>query len=279
MVRIVKRGGVRVKSEVESDGLLMLSRMPGRGLPRPHCQGGSIRSAMNGFKDPRTTWNKRYASAEGMLFGAEPNGWLAAQRARLQAGRRVLCPADGDGRNGVWLAALGLHAVAFDLADVGVEHAMAHARANGFIERSPTATDGASLPGLQACFDSPAGGSLVLCCADIAHWPWDQTPADLIAAIFFQFADPALRSQVFEGFRQSLRPGGLLVIEGYGMRQLAYKTGGPGVAENLYTLGLLGEAFHGWSVLESRDCDAELAEGTAHVGASHIISAVFRKPD
>ncbi len=76
-----------------------------------------------------------------------------------------------------------------------------------------------------------------------------------------------------------MRPGGLLVIEGYGMRQLVYKTGGPGVAENLYTLGLLGEAFHGWSVLESRDCDAELAEGTAHVGASHIISAVFRKPD
>ncbi|MFZ9626344.1 MAG: hypothetical protein ACO3AD_13865, partial [Burkholderiaceae bacterium] len=78
---------------------------------------------MNGFKDPRTTWNNRYSSAEGMLFGAEPNGWLAAQRSRLPAGGRVLCPADGDGRNGVWLASLGLHAIAFDVADVGVEHA------------------------------------------------------------------------------------------------------------------------------------------------------------
>jgi len=234
---------------------------------------------MNGFKDPRTTWNNRYSSAEGMLFGAEPNGWLAAQRSRLPAGSRVLCPADGDGRNGVWLASLGLHATAFDVADVGVEHAAAHARANGLVERSPAAADDASPPGLRARFDSPAGGSLALCCADIAHWPWDRTPADLIVAIFFQFADPLLRSQIFEGFRQALRPGGLLVIEGYGMRQLVYKTGGPGVAENLYTLGLLGEAFPGWSVLESRDCDAELAEGTAHVGTSHIISAVLRKPD
>ena len=243
------------------------------------CRGGSIRSAMNGFKDPRSTWNKRYSSTDGMLFGAEPNGWLAAQRARLPASGRVLCPADGDGRNGVWLASLGLHAVAFDLADVGVEHAVAHARANGFIERQPVPANAAPLPGLRACFDSPAGGSLVLCCADIASWPWASTPVDLIAAIFFQFADPVLRLQIFDGFRQALRPGGQLVIEGYGMRQLIYKTGGPGVAENLYTLALLGESFPGWSVLESRDCDTELAEGTAHVGASHVISAVLRKPD
>ena len=78
--------------------------------------------------------------------------------------------------------------------------------------------------------------------------------------------------------RNLLRPGGLLIIEGYGPRQMVYKTGGPGVEENLYTLPLLGEAFAGWSLVHSRDCDAELAEGSAHVGASHLVSAVFRKP-
>lgn len=231
---------------------------------------------MSTFKDPRTTWNNRYAAASGMLFGDAPNGWLALQRTRLVAGKTVLCPADGDGRNGVWLAALGLHAIAFDLADVGVEHAVDYARASGFTERAGEAS--AHLPGVRAVFDSPAGGSLVLCCADIATWPWDQSPADIIAGIFFQFAGPALRAQAFEGFKRALKPGGLLIIEGYGLRQMSYKTGGPGVEENLYTLPLLGEAFAGWSVLESRDCDADLAEGTAHVGASHLISAVFRKP-
>ena len=233
---------------------------------------------MNGFKDPRSTWNSRYSAADGMLFGASPNGWLSTQRARLQPGLRVLCPADGDGRNGVWLAGLGLHAIAFDLADVGVDHAVAHAQANGLVQRSDPGPALRSLPGLRAAFDSPSGGSLALCCADIATWPWDATPVDAIAAIFFQFAGPELRERVFEGFRRALQAGGLLIIEGYGPRQIGYKTGGPGVLENLYTLRLLGEAFAGWSVLESRDCDAELAEGSAHVGPSHLISAVFRKP-
>lgn len=230
---------------------------------------------MNAFKDPRKTWNSRYESADGMLFGAEPNGWLAAQRGHLKSGARVLCPADGDGRNGVWLARLGLHAVAFDLADVGVEHAIAHARVNGLTERAPAASE---LPGVRASFACPAGGTLTLCCADIADWPWARTPVDVIAAIFFQFADPALRARIFDGFKSALTPGGLLIIEGYGLRQLIHGTGGPGVAENLYTLGLLGESFPGWTVLESRDCDAEIAEGSAHVGTSHLISAVLRKP-
>jgi len=237
---------------------------------------GTISPAMTGFKDPRATWNSRYAAASGMLFGSAPNAWLASQRGRLVAGSTALCPADGDGRNGVWLASLGLHAVAFDLADVGVEHAVAHARACGLVERSDEVV--AHLPGVRAVFDSAAGGSLVLCCADIAAWPWEQSPADIIAGIFFQFASPSLRDQIFDGFRRALKPGGLLIIEGYGPRQMVYKTGGPGVEENLYTLSLLSHAFPGWPVLESRDCDAELAEGSAHVGASHLISAALRKP-
>ncbi|MBM3407024.1 MAG: class I SAM-dependent methyltransferase [Betaproteobacteria bacterium] len=234
---------------------------------------------MNGFKDPRTTWNNRYSAASGMLFGSAPNGWLSSQRARVSAGQRVLCPADGDGRNGVWLAALGLHAIAFDLADIGIDHAVSHARSQGLTERVGATESLAALPGQRAIFDSPAGGSLTLVCADIASWPWAQTPVDVVVAIFFQFADPALRAQIFDGFKQSLQPGGLLIIEGYGLRQMTYKTGGPGVADNLYTLSMLGEAFSGWPVLESRDCDTELAEGSAHVGPSHLISAVFRKPE
>ncbi len=233
---------------------------------------------MNAFKDPRDTWNTRYLGAEGMLFGAAPNGWLAAQRARIAPGCRVLCPADGDGRNGVWLAMLGAHVTAFDLADVGVERAAVHAAGQGLTPRPGILATASALAGLRSVMDSPAGGSLALCCANIADWPWDETPADIIAGIFFQFADPALRSAVFRGFQTSLVPGGILILEGYGLRQLQFKTGGPGVADHLYTLDLIREAFDGWAVLASRDCDAELKEGTAHVGPSHLISVVLQKP-
>jgi SAM-dependent methyltransferase len=214
-----------------------------------------------------------------MLFGEAPNGWLAAQQSRFSPGMRVVCPADGDARNGVWLASLGVHAIGFDLSEVGVEHAVRHARSRGLKVRAAPSDSLARLPGLRAILDAPSGGSLAICCADLAEWPWSETPADAIAAIFFQFASPELRLAAFNGFAQALRPGGLLIIEGYGLRQLQYKTGGPGVAENLYTLDMFREAFPHWEVLASRDCDADLAEGSSHVGRSHLISAVLRKPD
>jgi SAM-dependent methyltransferase len=234
---------------------------------------------MSSFKNPRESWNARYANAEGLLFGSAPNAWLAAQQASVASGMRVLCPADGDGRNSVWLASLGAQVTAFDLSDIGVEHAIAHAKSSGLVERVGADAVSTGFPGFRTMFDAASGGSLTLCCAHIGDWPWADTPVDLIAAIFFQFADPALRACIFDGFQTALKPGGLLIIEGYGPRQLVYKTGGPGVAENLYTLDLLRASFSGWPVLASRDCDAELHEGNAHAGQSHLISMVLRKPD
>lgn len=133
---------------------------------------------------PRDTWNARYQGAQGMLFGEAPNGWLAMQRSRLTPGRRVLCPADGDGRNGVWLAALGAHVTAFDLADVGVDRARAFALQQGFTERAASACAASAAIGQRAVLDAPLGGSLTICCADISDWPWRAASVDMIAGIF-----------------------------------------------------------------------------------------------
>ena len=67
-------------------------------------------------------WNGRF-SAEGYLFGTEPNAFLASQRDWLKPGMRALCVADGDGRNSVWLARQGLQVTAFDFSPVGVQKA------------------------------------------------------------------------------------------------------------------------------------------------------------
>jgi hypothetical protein len=48
-------------------------------------------------------WEERFA-APGYLFGTEPNAFLAREARRIPPGSRVLCIADGEGRNGVWLA-------------------------------------------------------------------------------------------------------------------------------------------------------------------------------
>ena len=221
---------------------------------------------MTASKSPKEVWNGRYDAADGLLFGEAPNAWLAAQGGRLRPGGQVLCPADGDGRNSVWLALRGMQVTAFDLAEIGVDHARAHARSSGLAEQGGR-------------FVAGSGGTLEFGLSDIADWPWDADSVDAVAAIYFQFAGPALRAKIFEGIGRTLRSGGLLLIEGYGPRQLVYRTGGPGVAENLYTLGLLTQAFEGWDVLASRDIDTDLSEGAAHSGRSHVISMVLRKPD
>ncbi len=58
-------------------------------------------------------WDQRYAG-ETYLFGERPNAFLSRQKQRLQGRRRALAVADGEGRNGVWLAEQGLEVVSLD---------------------------------------------------------------------------------------------------------------------------------------------------------------------
>lgn len=207
---------------------------------------------MTEFQDARTQWDRRFAAAKGFLFGSEPNRWLESNAHWIPRGARVLSIADGEGRNGVWLAQHGLRVTAFDLSPIGIERAREFAASRGV--------------------------TLELREASLAQWPWHTASFEAVAAIFVQFAPPELRERMFEGIREALVPGGVLILEGYGLRQLDYKTGGPGIAEHLYTVPMLLHAFEGWTVLASRDADAVLAEGEGHRGRSHLVSMVLRKP-
>lgn len=207
---------------------------------------------MTAFDDARARWDRRFVEADGFLFGRAPNLWLAAGVHWLRPGAQVLSVADGEGRNGVWLARQGFRVTAFDLSPVGVERARELA--------------------------AEAGVAIDLRVADAADWPWQATRYDAVAAIFVQFAPPALRDRIFAGIQEALVPGGVLILEGYGPRQIGYATGGPGILEHLYTMPMLLRAFDGWDILASRDADAVLDEGAGHRGRSHLVSMVLRKP-
>ncbi len=203
-----------------------------------------------GFADPAGTWNRRF-SAPGYLFGTEPNAWLHAHADVWHAGQRVLCVADGEGRNSVFLAQRGLTVDAFDIAEVGVRKARDFAR----------------ITGVKVNF----------AVSDIATLQWPESLYDGVAAIFIQFADPQLRSRIFEGMVRCLKPGGSLVLQGYTPKQLDYGTGGPPVASHMYTPQLLREAFQAMEILELQEYEAELAEGSAHKGYSALVGMVARK--
>ena len=204
-----------------------------------------------GFSDAAATWNSRF-SESGYLFGTEPNGWLHEHADLWDAGQRVLCVADGEGRNSVWLAQRGLTVDAFDISEVGVRKARDFAR----------------ITGVKVNF----------AVADTATLEWPESIYDGVAAIFIQFADPALRARIFQGMVRCLKPGGVLLVQGYGLRQLEYRTGGPGIASHLYTPQLLREAFDGLEILHLREYEADLAEGTGHKGHSALVGLVARRP-
>jgi SAM-dependent methyltransferase len=202
------------------------------------------------FADPAGTWNRRF-SEPGFLFGTEPNAWLREHAGVWQPGQRVLCVADGEGRNSVWLAAQGLVVEAFDIAETGVAKARQLAAERG----------------VQVDFQV----------ADCDGFAWPAAAYDGIAAIFIQFADPALRQRLFAHMVASLKPGGTLVLQGYTPQQLEYRTGGPPVASHLYTEPMLREAFAALDVVELREYEAEIHEGTGHAGRSALIGLVARK--
>lgn len=196
-------------------------------------------------------WNRRFSASE-YIFGTEPNAFLFSNGFRLKGGQRVLCVADGEGRNSVWLAEQGLDVTAFDFSPIGVEKARRLAAERG----------------VKVSYEA----------ASVYDWRWPEEAFDVVAAIFVQFADPEMRRFMFERIVRALKPGGLLLLEGYTPKQLEYRTGGPSRLENLYTEALLREAFKSLEILELREYEAELGEGSQHAGRSAVIDLVARKP-
>jgi len=113
--------------------------------------------------------------------------------------------------------------------------------------------------------------------ADIETWRFEAARYDAVVAIFIQFLGPKARDDVFARMQSAVKPGGLFLLEGYRPEQLQYRTGGPGVIENLYTREWVEHAFADWQVLLLREYDAVLHEGTRHSGMSALIDVVARK--
>jgi hypothetical protein len=82
---------------------------------------------------------------------------------------------------------------------------------------------------------------------------------------------------MFQGMVDALRPGGLLILQGYGPKQLEYATGGPRKLENLYTEALLQDSFAALEILHLRAHDDEVDEGQGHRGMSALVDLVARR--
>ncbi len=196
-------------------------------------------------------WDERYRG-DGFRFGTAPNRFLVAERPRIPDGGRVLAVADGEGRNGVWLASQGLRVDAFDPSPVAVEKARRLAAEQGV--------------------------ALGLAVADVDSFPWPEDAYDAVAAIFVQFAAPPLRRRLLERIHRALVPGGLLLLTGYRVDQLAHGTGGPRDPAHLYTEAQLRDELGAFAVERLDEHDTWLEEGVGHFGMSALVDVVARRP-
>lgn len=196
-------------------------------------------------------WQTRYLSPD-YIFGKAPNEFLVSCRPLLPRSGKALAVADGEGRNGVWLAKQGLDVLSIDFSPAAQAKARALAAENG----------------VNVAFEQ----------ADAHDWSYPEGAFDVVADIFTQFSPPADRPRKWAGMRRTLKPGGLLIIQGYTPKQLAYGTGGPKQIGHLYTREMLEQAFGDMDDVRITEEERVLHEGAGHSGMSAVIGLTARKP-
>jgi len=196
-------------------------------------------------------WQARFATPD-YAFGKEPNDFLKSCQGLLPRHGRALAVADGEGRNGVWLAEHGLEVVSLDFSPAAQSKA-----------RALAAERAVAVSFVQA---------------DVHAFDYPHAAFDLVVEIFGQFSPPAERAIKWRGMRRTLKSGGLLIIQGYTPKQLQYGTGGPKQVEKLYTRAMLEQEFGDFHDVKIIEEEREMREGASHVGMSAVIGLTAVKP-
>ncbi|MBE2212498.1 MAG: class I SAM-dependent methyltransferase [Opitutaceae bacterium] len=189
-----------------------------------------------------TFWDDRYARDE-FVYGTAPNDFVAAMATRIPAGP-VLCLAEGEGRNAVFLATRGHAVTAVDQSAVGLAKAQRFAAARG--------------------------AALTTIVADLGQFSIE--PAAWSGVITtFGHLPPPLRREVFAAAVRGLRPGGVFLLEAYTPAQLAYDTGGPRDLELLMTADALRAELAGLRFEVLHEIERHVAEGAGHTGRAAVV--------
>lgn len=197
-------------------------------------------------------WDERYNKAD-FHYGTEPNDFLRDHAHTLlssQSKPRVICLADGEGRNSVYLAQLGADVVALDISAVGL------AKAEQLAGQRNTAitTQLADLGSVMLPNEAYDGVVMIFC-----HIP------------------PSLRPNMYEQIRKSLKPGGWFLAECYTRAQLGRGTGGPASADLMVELAELEHEFSGFRIAHRAELVRLIHEGDGHTGAGAVCQFIALK--
>jgi SAM-dependent methyltransferase len=195
-------------------------------------------------------WDDRYGESE-YAYGITPNLFFAQQVQKFRPGS-ILMPADGEGRNGVFAAALGWRVTSCDLSNEGSIKALALAE----IKKVSIEYIVGDLEGLQ----------------------FEPESFDAVGLIYAHF--PALKkSKLHAKLDACLRPGGTIILEAFSKDHLKFnsvnpKAGGPKETGILYSEAELREDFPNYNFMLLEEKELDLAEGRYHIGRSAVVQFV-----
>jgi len=193
-------------------------------------------------------WNERYAS-ELYAYGTSPNQFFKENIEKLNPGK-ILFPAEGEGRNAVFAAKLGWSVSAFDLSSEGKRKADLLAAEN------------------KVEIDYKIAGF-----ADIS---FETGQFDCIVLIFAHIP-PIKRAEFHRKMISFLKPGGILILEGFSKKQIQFNSGGPRDLQMLFSEKELQTDFKLLSHLEISETETILNEGPFHQGKAAVIRVLGKK--
>jgi SAM-dependent methyltransferase len=199
---------------------------------------------------PSDLFDQRYA-APGYFYGTEPNEFLRAQSVRLSARSEILCLAEGEGRNAVFLAHQGHQVTAVDRSAVGLAKA--------------------------ARLAAEKNVRLATRVADLASYEPGTGTYDAVVSIFCHLP-AAIRAPLHHRVRRALRPGGWFLLESYTPDQVGRGTGGPPDPALLAHAAELERELEGLEILIAEEKLREVVEGVGHTGLAAVVQLLARQP-
>ena len=196
-------------------------------------------------------WDERYAETE-FAYGKEPNAFLV-QQAKLIKGGPILCLAEGEGRNAVYLATLGFNVTAVDQSGTGLQKAQQLAK-----EKKVRITT------IQA---------------DLNDFKIEKDSWSAIISISGHLP-PDLRKKVHQQAVKGLTQGGLFILEAYTVKQLEMDGyGGPHKEHKEMFMDLISlkRELQGLHLVMAHETTRNFDEGLYHKGPSAVVQIVAEK--
>lgn len=197
-------------------------------------------------------WDNRY-SEDGFAYGTAPNDFLKAEYSKLPKAGKILCLAEGEGRNAVFLAKQGFDVTAVDQSAVGL--AKAHKLA---------AENGVEITTVVANLND----------YDLGVETWDG-----IVSIFAH-VPLELRLKLHKQAVIALKKNGVFMLEAYAPAHIEMDgVGGPPASQIDMFMSLEGlqQELSGLDFIVGAEVEREISEGSYHQGKGVVVQIVACK--